>query len=148
MKKYSRTELYKLCKSGDVKQICEELYDALYMDSPYIVMRSGDKFIMNILRDKINRMKSNNQNASIFIIHNDIPCLVIHRGNDTESKSISSILYPFQSEENVYGIIYKVHDIRSILDILSYDDTIMKIHRNHHPLYSFGYERCKYSGIY
>ena len=27
MKKYSRTELYQLCKSGDVKQICEELYD-------------------------------------------------------------------------------------------------------------------------
>ena len=138
MKKYSRTELYQLCKSGDTKQICEELYDALYMDTPYTVMRSGDKFIMNILRDKRNKLKSNNQNASIFIIHNDIPCLVIHRENDKECKSISSILYPFQSEENVYGIIYKVHDVRNILDILSYDDTNTILHDKSCRLYGFG----------
>ena len=138
MKKYSRTELYQLCKSGDVKQICEELYDALYMDTPYTVMRSGDKFIMNILRDKRNKLKSNNQNASIFIIHNDIPCLVIHRENDKECKSISSILYPFQSEENVCGIIYKVHDVREILDILSYDDTNIVFHDTRCRLYGFG----------
>ena len=139
MKKYSRTELYQLCKSGDVKQICEELYDALYMDTPYTVMRSGDKFIMNILRDKRNKLKSNKQNASIFIIHNDIPCLVIHRENDKECKSISSILYPFQSEENVYGIIYKVHDVRNILDILSYDNTNTILHDKRCRLYGF---RC------
>ena len=138
MKKYSRTELYQLCKSGDTKQICEELYDALYMDTPYTVMRSGDKFIMNILRDKRNKLKSNNQNASIFIIHNDIPCLVIHRENDKECKSISSILYPFQSEENVYGIIYKVHVVRNILDILSYDDTNAILHDKRCRLYGFG----------
>ena len=138
MKKYSRTELYQLCKSGDTKQICEELYDALYMDTPYTVMRSGDKFIMNILRDKRNKLKSNKQNASIFIIHNDIPCLVIHRENDKECKSISSILYPFQSEENVYGIIYKVHDVRNILDILSYDDTNTILHDKSCWLYGFG----------
>ena len=138
MKKYSRTELYQLCKSGDVKQICEELYDALYMNTPYTVMRSGDKFIMNILRDKRNKLKSNKQNASIFIIHNDIPCLVIHRENDKECKSISSILYPFQSEENVYGIIYKVHDVRNILDILSYDDINVILHDKRCRLYGFG----------
>ena len=138
MKKYSRTELYQLCKSGDVKQICEELYDALYMDTPYTVMRSGDKFIMNILRDKRNKLKSNNQNASIFIIHNDIPCLVIHRENDKECKSISSILYPFQSEEDVCGINYKVHDVRNVLDILSYDDTNIVFHDKRCRLYGFG----------
>ena len=135
MKKYSRTELYQICKSGDTKQICEELYDALYMDTPYTVMRSGDKFIMNILRDKRNKLKSNKQNASIFIIHNDIPCLVIHREKDKDCKSISYILYPFQSEENVYGIIYKVHDVRNILDILSYDDTNRILHNKRSRLY-------------
>ena len=148
MKKYSRTELYQLCKSGDVKQICEELYDTLYIDTPYTVMRSGDKFIMNILRDKRNKLKSNNQNASIFIIHNDIPCLVIHRENDKECKSISSILYPFQSEENVCGIIYKIHDVREILDILSYDDTNIKFHGNYRPLYSFGCVGTNFGGTY
>ena len=85
---------------------------------------------------------------SIFIIHNDIPCLVIHRENDKECKSISSILYPFQSEENVCGIIYKVHDVREILDILSYDDTNIKFHGNYRPLYSFGCVGTNFGGTY
>ena len=33
MKKYSRTELHKLCRDGDVKQICEELYDEITLSS-------------------------------------------------------------------------------------------------------------------
>ena len=121
-KKYSRSELYTLCKLGNVKQICEELYDALYVDPPYPVMRSGDRFIMNKLREKMDKLIESEKNASIVIIHNDIPCLVIHRENDEERKSILSIMYPFQSKDDICGIIYKVHDVRNILDTLSYDD--------------------------
>ena len=134
-KKYSRSELYDLCKSGDIKQICEELYDALYSEPSYPVMHSGDRFIMNKLREKIDKLAETEANASIVIIHDDIPCLVIHRENDEERKSILSILYPFQSEEDVCGIIYKVHDVRSILDTLSYDDMGNRICLRSTPAY-------------
>ena len=90
---------------------------------------------MNRLRDKRDKLIENDGNASIVIIHNDIPCLVIHRENDEERKSISSILYPFQSEDDVCGIIYKVHDIRNILDTLSYDDMNSRVCLKSTPLF-------------
>ena len=134
MKKYSRTELYDLCRNCNVKQICEELYDTLYTDSPYTPMRSGDKDTMNNLRDNRSKMISTGRKATIVIIHKDIPCLVMHRENDKNCKSISSIMIPFQSNDD--NFFYKIHEVREILDALSYDDYTSRSCISHRPIYS------------
>ncbi len=130
MKKYKRSELYELLKDCNISDICTELY-AEIKEENLRPMNSGDKFIMNYLRKKIDRYKSlkPEKYASIFIINDNIPCLVLHKTkpilNDMKEletpRSISSISFPFQGED-INQVIFKVYETREILDILSEDD--------------------------
>ena len=126
MKKYSRSELFGMCKHGYVQKICEELYNELYTNTNLTPMHSGDKFVMNKLKRNKDRIDASElQLASIVIINHDIPCLVVHRKNDFDRVSISEIRFPFQGED-INSIVYKIYAVRDILDALSYDDTISK----------------------
>ena len=122
MKKYSREELFSMCSSGNIQKICEELYNAHYSNTELIPLHSGDKFIMNKLRKLKETIDPNNTRSSIVIIKHDIPCLVIHRSNDKNHVSISEVRFPFQGD-NVCSVLYKIHNVRDILDTLSYDNS-------------------------
>lgn len=123
MKTYVRSELYRQLNDCDVAKICTEVYDALDLTGRD-PMRSGDKFIMRVLKNKIAACNKNKMHASIVIIHKDIPVLVIHKGKvkiDSETQSINEIHIPFQGER-VDSVLYKIIDMHEILDLLSEDD--------------------------
>ena len=123
MKKYSQSELFNMCMHGDVKKICEEFYNEVFKETDLTPMHSGDRFIMNTLRNIQNKLiKNENAHVSIVIINKDIPCLVVHRENDKVHDSIFEIRFPFQGEE-INQIIYKVYNVYNILQVLSYDDS-------------------------
>lgn len=140
MKKYQRSELFQLLKDCDIAQICTELYDEIDHDGR-VPMNSGDRFIMHTLLTKVRKLRRDDvpnkkyikneeapQYASIVIIKDNIPCLVIHRNRpDPEigPRSISSISIPYQGDE-VNQIYFKVFETRQILDILSNDDFELK----------------------
>lgn len=136
MKKYQRSELFQILKDCDIAQICTELYDEIDHEGR-APMNSGDRFIMHTLMTKIKKLRRDDkpnkkytagevapQYASIVIIKNNIPCLVIHRKKpDPEigPRSISSISFPYQGED-IDQVVFKVFEVRQILDILSDDD--------------------------
>lgn len=136
MKKYQRSELFQILKDCDIAQICTELYDEIDHEGR-VPMNSGDRFIMRTLLTKIKKLRRDDkpnkkrttgeeapQYASIVIIKNNIPCLVVHRKKpDPEigPRSISSISIPYQGDE-VTQVYYRVFEARQILDILSDDD--------------------------
>lgn len=121
MKKYKRSELYQLLKSCNPQEICNDLCAEIDIGDKKL-MQSGDRFIMNKMREKIARFKSTY--ASIVIINKDIPCLVIHKSKpdpNSELRSIAQIWIPFQGE-NVNQVCYLTYETRQILDLLSEDD--------------------------
>lgn len=140
MKKYQRSELFQLLKDCDITQICTELYDVID-HGDRIPMNSGDRFIMRTLMDKIKKLRKDDmpnkkrsaaengpQYASIVIIKDNIPCLVVHRTKpnpEVGPRSISSISIPYQGDD-VNQVYFKVFETRQILDILSDDDTALR----------------------
>lgn len=123
MKKYKRSELHTMLKECDVIKICEELYHELDLKD-HKLMQSGDVFIMKYLRKKIEKFQKSGIYASIVIIDNNIPLLVIHRKRinpDNEFQSIQEIHIPYQGEE-INQVNFLIYDTWQILNILSEDD--------------------------
>ena len=147
MKKYSQSELFNMCMHGDVKKICEEFYNEVFKETDLTPMHSGDRFIMNTLRNIQNKLiKNENAHVSIVIINKDIPCLVVHRENDKDHDSIDELRFPFQGD-GINQIIYKIYNIYDILQVLSYDDKKNNYGKSH-SLYTYGYGSYTYHNIY
>lgn len=123
MKQYKRSELRVMLKECDVIKICEELYHEIDFGN-HKLMQSGDVFIMNYLRKKIERFRNSNIYASIVIIDNNVPVLAIHKKKinpDSEYQSIQEVHIPYQGEE-INQVNFLIYDTWQILDILSDDD--------------------------
>lgn len=131
MKKYLRSELHKaLTTNCNPWEICEEVY-ATIDQTGMIPTHTSDLELMKILRRKVEAFQKNKMDAAVLIIHRHIPVLVIYSkkvemtvdeetGEITGSARISELHFPFKNADG--NTIYKIFDIREILDVLSEDD--------------------------
>lgn len=134
MKKYVRNELYNILKNCDIRAICTEVYDTI--DTKNLVpLHTDDSKFMESLNTKLDNFREQTLNASIITIKDSIPCLVIH--NKQSKSSISEIRIPFHGDTEK-SILYKIYDIRMILELLSEDDSELKQANKYSKLnYSF-----------
>ena len=128
MARYQRSELHSKLKACNLQEMCTEIYDAL--DKTGLTpLHSGDKFAMSKLKYCAFRLEASKRFCTIVIIHNDIPCLVVHRKDETredptpeDPHSISDLYFIFQGEE-INQVLYKTLSIREILELLCEPDS-------------------------